>query len=74
LIRERQAEGLALIKARGHLQRPQKSLTTGHVEALCARAAAGEPKASLAREFGISRRTFYEYLRWATSAPSAGPG
>jgi DNA invertase Pin-like site-specific DNA recombinase len=46
----------------------------GIPEALRARAAAGEPKASLAREFGISRQTLYEYLRRATSAPSAGPG
>jgi transposase-like protein len=27
------------------------------------RAAAGEPKAQLAREFGISRETLYQYLR-----------
>jgi hypothetical protein len=44
LIRERQAEGIALVKARGAYKGRKKSLTTGHVEALCARAAAGDPK------------------------------
>jgi DNA invertase Pin-like site-specific DNA recombinase len=52
LIRERQAEGIALAKARGAYRGRKKSLTTGQVEALRARAVAGEPKASLAREFG----------------------
>lgn len=74
LIRERQAEGIALAKARGAYKGRKKSLTTGQVEALRARAVAGEPKASLAREFGISRQTLYQYLRPATSAPSARPG
>ena len=73
LIRERQAEGIALAKTRGAYKGRKKSLTTGQVEALRARAAAGEPKASLAREFGISRQTLYEYLGQAQSAPSAGP-
>jgi len=63
LIRERQAEGIALAKARGAYKGRKKSLTTGQVEALRARAAAGEAKASLAREFGISRQTLYQYLR-----------
>jgi DNA-binding XRE family transcriptional regulator len=33
------------------------------VAALRARAAAGAQKAPLAREFGISRETLYQYLR-----------
>ena len=33
------------------------------VQALKDRATAGEPKASLAREFGISRQTLYQYIR-----------
>lgn len=57
LIRERQLEGIALAKARGAYQGRRPSLTTGQVEALRARAAAGEPKAGLAREFGVSRQT-----------------
>ena len=55
LIRECQLEGIALAKARGAYQGRKPSLTAGQAEALRARAAAGEPKAGLAREFGISR-------------------
>ena len=62
LIRERQLEGIALAKARGAYAGRKPSLTSGQAEALRARAAAGEPKAGLAREFGISRQTLYSYL------------
>jgi DNA invertase Pin-like site-specific DNA recombinase len=62
LIRERQLEGIALAKARGAYTGRKPSLTPGQAEALRARAAAGEPKAGLAREFGISRQTLYSYL------------
>ena len=61
LIRERQLEGIALAKARGAYAGRKPSLTSGQAEALRARAAAGEPKAALAREFGISRQTLYSY-------------
>ena len=59
LIRERQLEGIALAKARGAYKGRKPSLTPGQAEALRAR---GEPKAGLAREFGISRQTLYSYL------------
>ena len=59
LIRERQLEGIALAKARGAYKGRKPSLTPGQAETLRARAAAGEPKAGLAREFGISRQTLY---------------
>jgi DNA invertase Pin-like site-specific DNA recombinase len=62
LIRERQLEGIALAKARRAYKGRKPSLTAGQAEALRARAAAGEPKAGLAREFGISRQTLYQYL------------
>jgi DNA invertase Pin-like site-specific DNA recombinase len=62
LIRERQLEGIALAKARGAYTGRKPSLTPGQAEALRTRAAAGEPKAGLAREFGISRQTLYSYL------------
>ena len=62
LIRERQLEGIALAKARGAYTGRKPSLTPSQVEVLRARAAAGEPKAGLAREFGISRQTLYSYL------------
>ena len=56
LIRERQLEGIALVKARGAYTGRKPSLSTGQAETLRARVAAGEPKAGLAREFGIAAR------------------
>ena len=70
LIRERQLEGIALAKARGAYMGRKPSLTPGQAEALRARAAAGEPKAGLAREFGISRQTLYSYLSPPASTSS----
>jgi DNA invertase Pin-like site-specific DNA recombinase len=63
LIRERQAEGIALARARGAYRGRRPSLSSDQAETVRARAAAGEPKASLARELGISRQTLYAYLR-----------
>ena len=63
LIRERQAEGIALAKARGAYRGRRRSLTPDQIEAVRARAAAGEPKAGMAREFKVSRQTLYQYLR-----------
>ncbi len=57
LIRERQREGVALAKARGAYRGRKRSLTDERVAELRQRTAAGEAKASLAREFGISRET-----------------
>jgi DNA invertase Pin-like site-specific DNA recombinase len=68
LIRERQAEGIALARARGAYRGRRPSLTSDQAETVRARAAAGEPKASLARELGISRQTLYSYLRPAEPA------
>jgi DNA invertase Pin-like site-specific DNA recombinase len=63
LIRERQLEGIALAKQRGAYKGRKRVLTAAQVSDLKTRAAAGEKKASLAREFGISRETLYQYLR-----------
>jgi len=62
LIRERQLEGIALAKARGAYTGRKPSLSADQAQTLRARAAAGEQKAGLAREFGISRQTLYSYL------------
>ena len=70
LIRERQLEGIALAKAGGAYTGRKPSLTPGQAEALRARAAAGEAKAGLAREFGISRQTLYSYLSPSVPASS----
>jgi len=63
LIRERQREGIALAKQRGAYRGRQKTLSLDRITELCQRASAGEKKAPLAREFGISRETLYQYLR-----------
>ena len=63
LIRERQREGIALAKKRGAYRGRKKALSPEQVANLRQRAAAGEQKAALAREFGISRETLYQYLR-----------
>jgi len=63
LIRERQHEGIALAKQRGAYRGRKKSLSDSEIGGLRQRAAAGEKKTTLAREFGISRETLYQYLR-----------
>ncbi|MGH9067684.1 MAG: recombinase family protein [Acidimicrobiales bacterium] len=70
LIGERQREGIALAKQRGAYRGRKKSLTKNQADALASRAAAGEPKAALARDFDISRETVYQYLRAPTSPPA----
>jgi DNA invertase Pin-like site-specific DNA recombinase len=63
LIRERQREGIALAKQRGAYRGRKKALPPDRVADLRRRVAAGEAKAALAREIGISRETLYQYLR-----------
>lgn len=63
LIRERQREGISLAKQRGVYRGRKKALSDSRIEELRHRVKDHEPKAALAREFGISRATLYEYLR-----------
>ena len=63
LIRERQREGIALAKQRGAYRGRKKALSVEKVTELRQRVVAGEHKAKLAREFGISRETLYQYMR-----------
>jgi Helix-turn-helix domain of resolvase/Resolvase, N terminal domain len=63
LLRERQREGIALAKRRGVYRGRKKALSPSQATHLRQRAHAGEAKAQLAREFGISRETLYQYLR-----------
>jgi DNA invertase Pin-like site-specific DNA recombinase len=60
LIRERQREGIALAKRRGAYRGRKKALSTARAEELIQRVQAGEAKAPLARELGISRETLYQ--------------
>ena len=63
LIGERQREGIALAKTRGAYRGRKKALSDDQVVALQQRAKSGEQKAVLAREFGVSRETLYQYLK-----------
>ncbi|TFC93371.1 MULTISPECIES: recombinase family protein [Cryobacterium] len=63
LIRERQREGISLAKQRGAYRGRAPSLDAKRATELRAKAAAGVPKAALARHYGISRETVYAYLR-----------
>src|SRR5918912_285443 len=63
LIHERQREGIALAKQRGAYKGRKKALSAAAITELRARVAAGVSKAKVAREFGISRQTPYQYLQ-----------
>ena len=66
LLKERQREGIAIAKKEGVYKGRKPSLTTERAMELRARVAVGEKKTALAREFGITRETLYQY------APVAG--
>ncbi|MFM2666669.1 recombinase family protein [Vibrio mediterranei] len=63
LIKERQREGIALAKQRGAYRGRKKALSELEIEQLKSRVASGDKKAQIARDFGISRETLYQYLR-----------
>jgi DNA invertase Pin-like site-specific DNA recombinase len=63
LLRERQREGIALAKQRGVYRGRKRSLTSEQIAEVKRRIGAGEQKAHVARAFGISRETLYQYLR-----------
>jgi DNA invertase Pin-like site-specific DNA recombinase len=67
LIKERQREGIAIAKAKGNVYKGRKpSLSPERATALRKRIDAGEAKAGLAREFGISRAALYVYAAAAS--------
>ncbi len=74
LLRERQREGIALAKRRGAYRGRKQSLSPERIDELRRRVQAGEKKLPLAREFGISRETLYQYLRQPAPASASGGG
>jgi DNA invertase Pin-like site-specific DNA recombinase len=62
MIRERQREGIEIAKTKGVYKGRKPKLSDPRVEEIKVRIAAGEKKAEIAREFGISRQTLYSYL------------
>jgi DNA invertase Pin-like site-specific DNA recombinase len=71
LIRERQREGIAIAKTKGVYRGRKPALTLPQAQELRRRAASGESKSKLAREYGISRETAYVYLRAPLSLTSS---
>jgi DNA invertase Pin-like site-specific DNA recombinase len=63
LIKERQREGITLAKKRGAYRGRKPALSPVQIADLKTRIDAGEKKAKIAREMGISRETLYQYLR-----------
>jgi|SRR5579863_2983496 len=74
LIKERQREGIALAKNRGAYRGRKKSLSPDQIASLHNRVLAGEKKAVVARDFGVSRETLYQYLKAQSKTGSLGPG
>lgn len=62
IILERQREGIAIAKSQGKYRGRKPSLSPDQILELVRRAAAGERKTELAREFAISRETVYGYI------------
>lgn len=62
IIRERQAEGIALAKKAGKYKGRRRALTPAQVEQARSRAEAGESKVSIARDLGVGRSTLYRAL------------
>lgn len=64
LIRERQREGIALAKAQGKYKGRKPKLGPDQIELLrrADKENSGKGRAELARKWGISRQTLYQYL------------
>ena len=58
---ERQREGIALAKAAGKYKGRKATLTDDEAAELRVRLAGGESVTALAKEFGVSRQTVYNY-------------
>lgn len=63
LIKERQREGIVLVKAKGVYKGRKPALNAERIAKLREQAAAGANRSRLAKEFGISRETLYQYIR-----------
>lgn len=63
IIRERQAEGIALAKKTGRYKGRKRALTPIQVAEARQRAAAGESKVDIAKDLNVSRATLYRALK-----------
>jgi DNA invertase Pin-like site-specific DNA recombinase len=69
LIKERQREGIAVAKTKGVYKGRKKSLSPDQISVLKARVQEGDKKAVIARDYGISRETLYQYLKTELDDP-----
>lgn len=73
LIKERQREGIAIAKTKGVYKGRKPAMTPEQVEALRTqdRERGGKNRSGLAKEYGISRETLYQYLDLKNGVASA---
>ena len=65
IIRERQAEGIALAQKAGKYRGRKRALSAEQIDEARSRIGAGESKAAVARELGVARTTLYAALNRA---------
>lgn len=70
MILERQREGIAIAKANGKYKGRKPALSGARARELVSRMNAGETVTALAKEYGISRETAYQYRRNAGLPPT----
>lgn len=63
IIRERQAEGIALAKKAGRYKGRQRALTRDQADEIRKQAKAGARPTELAKQYGVSRSTIYRELQ-----------
>jgi DNA invertase Pin-like site-specific DNA recombinase len=64
IIKERQREGIAVARKAGKFSKERaKKLTADDVKAVLEMVDTGTPKAEIARAYGVSRETLYQYIR-----------
>lgn len=63
LIRERQLEGIALAKKRGAYKGRKAKLSEEEIAEIQQRKLGGQKKSALARKYGVTRQTIYNYLK-----------
>lgn len=63
MIKERQLEGIAQAKKKGVYRGRKPSVTEAMLATIKERVAAGEQKAKIAKDLGISRETLYKHIR-----------
>jgi DNA invertase Pin-like site-specific DNA recombinase len=66
IIREAQREGIAIAKREGVYKGRKKKLTAENIAIMRQRISAGENKAQIARDLGVSRKTLYQYVNAVT--------